>query len=871
MATRLPANDAQPTSGRRCAMSKYCSVVVAALAAASMLFAAQAAEARVVQQREIATTMVVVGGGHTSGAQDCYVAPCPSPRPERVCDDVVHLGSVWVVAELRVPCGAARALVLKLFRANPNLPGPGLPGWNCHGAKGPNVQGHCEDSSSPKGKVRAIFWWLDEGGEPTAPCGEPTTVTVTVVAAISCFRDRGGAKVSTTTVRLNGIDVVPARGTEVRLDTGSARLTTTGPAVVRLPFGPYGTRSFVPITRGVLDWNLRKVKPFDVRGRTTEIGELKVTGSAALRFEPGMARGSVSVELPQILGGFSGDVAIRATNAHGVRDDGIKLGFKGAVVERLGLKEGSLALSRSATGAFHWDGKVAVDLGRVELIVELGIGPGDGYFRLAGGLDGINRQVYRGIFLQRLGVSGQRNPLKFGGNIGFSAGPQIDTKIFGKLEAASIDGTYELELGNPLCYQGTGKGRLVIGDLFDTRFRMCSNGLVEGDYGVRLPASLLFGFGVEGRLRGWIAQNLAFNLEGNPKIELPGPDATGHAVVSSTGIGACLSVGPSVGWGYRWGDRRPTFMARSCGIGRWQAARPQAARAAGPGQAFTVRRGQRLAVFSAVGTNAAPIVTLTGPGGERVTATAAGYADARFRVAQDPSEHISYFAVADPTPGRWQFTPEPGSAPVSAFRSASPHPPVRIRARVRRGPRRTRRLDYRVAGLAGGRVRFVESGAGLRRVLGTTRRARGALRFRPAPGLSARRSIVAAVVRDGIPEPARPVARFRARTRRAAPPRRVRIGARGLRRVITWSGPRDRAYRVLVRTSDGRRLLFLPGRRHRVTVRPVVGGTRLRATVRALDPLGRPGRARTAWSPRGRKPPRRSATPCAAAIARASC
>jgi hypothetical protein len=155
-------------------MSKCCSVVVAVLAAATTLIAPQAAEARVVQEREIASTFVA-GGGHASGARPtgCYVAPCPSPRPQRECDIVEYSGSVWVVAELRVPCGAARALVSKLFRANPDLPGPGLPGWNCHDAKGPNVQGHCEDLSSPKGKVRAIFWWLDEGGEQRPPLPPP--------------------------------------------------------------------------------------------------------------------------------------------------------------------------------------------------------------------------------------------------------------------------------------------------------------------------------------------------------------------------------------------------------------------------------------------------------------------------------------------------------------------------------------------------------------------------------------------------------------------------------------------------------------------------------------------------------------------------
>jgi hypothetical protein len=150
-------------------MSK-CRVLVAMLAAVATLIAAQAAEARVVEQRE-STATLVAGGGHARGAAapPCSVAPCPSPKPERRCGNLVYSESVWVVSELRVPCGSARALVLKLFRANPDLPGPGLPGWNCHGAKGPNVQGHCEDLSSPKGKVRAIFWWINETGDPPLP------------------------------------------------------------------------------------------------------------------------------------------------------------------------------------------------------------------------------------------------------------------------------------------------------------------------------------------------------------------------------------------------------------------------------------------------------------------------------------------------------------------------------------------------------------------------------------------------------------------------------------------------------------------------------------------------------------------------------
>jgi hypothetical protein len=339
-------------------------------------------------------------------------------------------------------------------------------------------------------------------------------------------------------------------------------------------------------------------------------------------------------------------------------------------------------------------------------------------------------------------------------------------------------------------------------------------------------------------------------------------------VVSSEGIAACLA-GTRVGFGRRWRDGRVHVMTRSCGIGPWRADKPATARAAQQ-QALQVPPGQRVAVFSATGTTAAPAVTLLGPRGERLTAGPTGVIDDRIVAFQDPDTRAAYFAVARPSPGRWRLQVEPGSAPVTAFRTAAPRPRVRVRARVTAGTR-VRRLRYRIAGLDTGRVRFVEHAQGVRRVIGATRRSRGVLSFRPAPSTAARRRIVATVVRDGVPEPARRIARFRARTPRAAPPRRVRIRARGLRRVITWSGRRDRAYRVSVRISDGRRLLFLPGRSHRVTVRPVLSSTRVRASVRAIDRLGRPGAARTAWSPPKRKPTHRAPARCAAALARASC
>jgi hypothetical protein len=111
-------------------------------------------------------TVAVIGllvGGMLLAAMGAFASPpgTTGPKPQRVCDQPVHGGSVEV-AVIRVQCNTGRALVTKLFRANPDLPGPGLPGWNCHGAKGPTFQGHCHDKSSSKRKRRLIEWWPNE-------------------------------------------------------------------------------------------------------------------------------------------------------------------------------------------------------------------------------------------------------------------------------------------------------------------------------------------------------------------------------------------------------------------------------------------------------------------------------------------------------------------------------------------------------------------------------------------------------------------------------------------------------------------------------------------------------------------------------------
>jgi hypothetical protein len=194
-----------------------------------------------------------------------------------------------------------------------------------------------------------------------------------------------------------------------------------------------------------------------------------------------------------------------------------------------------------------------------------------------------------------------------------------------------------------------------------------------------------------------------------------------------------------------------------------------------------------------------------------------------------------------PPAGRWRIETLPGSPPVRQFRGTTSVAPVRIRARVTgRGARRA--LRYRLARLRSARVTFVAEGGGTRQAIGSTRRARGRLRFRPAPGRAGRRRVIALVERGGRPTGrSRRVASFRVGTGRPARPRGIRIrrSARSGRR-ITWRGPRSLTYSIVVRTPDGRRLLYVrDGRRRRVTVPHVPRGQRIRVAIQGRSAAGR--------------------------------
>jgi hypothetical protein len=676
------------------------------------------------------------------------------------------------------------------------------------------------------------------GYGPPPPSGQPGcegTVRVgEVELRASCFRRQPDETYKATgRLRLNGIDLVPAKGdAEVVFDPKSLELRVSG--TVALQAGP------VVLYEGSFNrtlkasFTLRLPKAAAVKGFPLT-GEAKVT----LRSTGAEIAANASIEA---LGGVSGAVTLNANMQTGLRLDALSMKIGQARVGPIPIRDVSVAYSRTPEGD-RWEGGATLELPGPKVASLTGSAAflngrfAEGRAALTG-----NVVVFPGIALTKVQAGLVLEPqFGFSGGMALSAGP----RILG-VTAATVDGSFTYQSGTPALFRLRGDISLVKVKLAGGELAYRTNGQIT----MRGNLDLTIGpAGFTGDLSGFVDGLRAFSAEGQGNVGVKGVGLKGEGIVSSIGAAACgespsvLGLKVRAGFGTRWDEfPKPRIMGGSCGIGDWQVAPPAASQAGS--RSFRVRRGTRQLTLSAVGRGAAPAVTLRGPGGVTLSAPATGAVLERGRLAfRYDGDATAYLAVARPRPGRWTLSVAPGSAPVAQFRRAGDLNLAAVRARVTgRGP--VRRLRWRVSRRSGPRVLFFErSGGGVQRIA-VTRGGSGSARFRPAAARSARRRVVALVERSGLPESQRTVARFRARTPRPGRPARVGVRRRAGGAVIRWTRAR-RSYRSLVRVriSDGRTLLFQPRRKHRIRVGGVSRRDRVTVTVRGLDAIGRSGRA----------------------------
>src|SRR5205085_1110222 len=236
-----------------------------------------------------------------------------------------------------------------------------------------------------------------------------------------------------------------------------------------------------------------------------------------------------------------------------------------------------------------------------------------------------------------------------------------------------------------------------------------------------------------------------------------------------------------------------------------------------------------------------PTVTVAGPGLAFTTLTPAD--DERVIVLRNPVSRQVLVMIAKPAAGRYTFTSAEEIATVARGLGVAP-PKVAVRVTPRRDGTAT--LRYRITGLAGRKLKFMERGTEGGRTIGTASGSAGRIEYRPIEGPARRRTIYAVYGRAGEtvrvasygylgPPPARRPGRITGRLDAAGFTIRV---ARAKGSVL--------AYRMVV-TIGRRTVRRTVNPRTRKMVVPLVSkGERVKVSVVALNAIRKPSAARTA-------------------------
>jgi hypothetical protein len=524
------------------------------------------------------------------------------------------------------------------------------------------------------------------------------------------------------------------------------------------------------------------------------------------------------------------------------------LGFKLDKVTALGIELKNVSFLYQSGGTLSGGATLVLELAKpYEIGAAFGLKAGDFDF-LRASVGGLNTPVGTGIFLQRIGLEVQRDPLQIQGTAAFSAGPEIKG-----VQWVTVNGTFKAVLDDPFVIEINGNANLIE-KYFGTRFqlgsafiRYSSTGLFEfsGDQNWDLKVAY-----ANGHLGGFVDGLDAASIEGRERvcIRVPlisDPCAGAGLIASSIGIAACVEASfVKAGVGYNWGDDFDLWWG-SCDLGPWRPVAGGSARTAATERHIRLRAGLPSAALAIDGDGSAPEVTLTGPRGEHLSVTAAKPQTQSGRIlAMRGEEQTTYVYIARPSAGTWTLHAE-GTSQIKRLRQSFGLPKPKAKVRVS-GHGRRRTLTWQLRPIAGQRVRFVEMGRDVRKVIKTTSARRGRVAFTPADGPAGRRKIVALVEQNGLPRANLTAGSYVAPPRpRPGRPRHARIVRRGTRLIVSWRAPTPGfRHAVSVDIGDGRTVVKIArSGAGSVTVHGVPVGYGARATIMGITKVNARGPA----------------------------
>jgi probable HAF family extracellular repeat protein len=451
------------------------------------------------------------------------------------------------------------------------------------------------------------------------------------------------------------------------------------------------------------------------------------------------------------------------------------------------------------------------------------------------------------LFLQKIGgeiafTSGVVNGVSqvfptIKGNLGISVGPYV---TWLKSAPLSLDGGFAWALSTPKSLEVSSAASLFQFPIARSKLKVITDPLsisLTGD--VELT---VFGFGFIGSLGKSYFQGVdQFTIEETGDLILPLLRLHGQGISSNKGIAACASMHGAFGdYAFGWGemsDGTVLHFADVCDLAPLRSipapvSRYTGARRAGGAWplALAAHAGPRLIVVR--GSNLAPDVTVTGPGGVHLSVShhTSGLT-ANGLVVVDDAARTTYLLLPRSPAGTYSLTSTNGL--ILGVQTADSLTPVKVKATTRPIAGGKRLLTFSQVPVAGQVLEIYEQGAGSSRLLLRTTARSGSLRYRPALGLGARRSIRLVTLRKGLARAEQTTATYTVVDK--APARVAKVHLKG--RVLTWAVAARATGYLVSYSRNGLAFSTLTTRAHRLTLPAGV----VVVAVAGRDAIGRLG------------------------------
>lgn len=765
-------------------------------------------------------------------------------------------------------------------------------GFAVYTAQGAGSQGYGEIRVSPFGTQQANGQ-PGIGGQPgggaapgtTVKCQEIAYGAVQMLSPEGCLLSAAGrqaTKVTEGMLKLNGLEIIPEAGAKLLLGTRERTIDSTGKVTVQLraPGGP------IVLFRGELHIKLTntskgaKLVGFDVSDFPVNIKGFPVQGDVDIFLTDKGVEIPVALKLPKVFGGLTGQTTLRASNARGLEISSVRFTVGELALGPVTL--GDIDISWQAGG--NWSGKAGVEVAGASMKARLEFA--DGNFKR--GFVEITPVPYPGVtlftdvFLNKVSGELWLDPFAIEAGALFGVQPAPPDKYIFDLGAKLKVSTKPV-----FAIDARGSGRLYGFQLAESHFHGDANGYFSMTNRARIDIAEIVSAGMDmsgffDAARGQFGAGASFDgCIGKPPV---GVCSGFSGAISSKGIAGC--AGGFIGFGYFWGGDADLLGPPSCDVGDYSIPVKATGSSAGSAHAsavageksFTLPRGLPSATVRLSGAGSAPEVTVIAPNGQRYTPVPAGDPSARTApVTIAVASNRAYVGLLKPSAGAWRVEPS-GGGTITEAAVARGYAPAKVSGKVVRGGSRAvgkkgakkrrgraaaashaaasrkshRRaaasrsyvLSYRVSKRPGLTVSFYEQVGKGGRLLATTKKARGQIRFNAADGPAGRRAIYALLEQGGLPRLRRVIAHYKA----PGPVKPTRVRGLRLKRSaraakLSWRkqvGVAD--YVVRVKVSDGRTLQRVV-KKPRLTVRGLTRADHLSVSVTARTALGRTGPA----------------------------